>query len=65
MNDQLLDIYEEGRQLALEEGREKGRKELLLDLVRKGHLSLSVAAKELGVSEEEFKRLLSKAKKKA
>ena len=50
---------EEGRIEGLEEGLAKGQTRTLLNLVRDGSLPLSVAARNLGVSEEEFRRLLA------
>ena len=59
----LSDLVEErgirkGMELGLEQGLEQGRQEAILGLVRDGLLELSEAAKRLGMSEEEFVKLL-------
>jgi flagellar biosynthesis/type III secretory pathway protein FliH len=46
--------YEEG----LAEGHAEGRKEVLLDLVKEGALSLGVVAEKLGMTEDEVQALL-------
>ena len=48
---------EEGRVEGREEGREEGQIATLCKLVKKGILSLSVAAKEAGMTEEKFKKI--------
>ena len=45
-----------GRQEGREEGRQEGRFEALLDLVKKGLLSIAAAAKEAGMSEADFSK---------
>lgn len=70
MNEKLLELndlaIEEGREEGLAEGRQEGlaegQKKTLLSLVQKGRLSVSEAAEELGITEEEFQRLLDEAK---
>ena len=63
MNEKLLDIFDQAREEGYQEGYEEGYKEsqtlILLKLVRDGSLPLPVAARHLGVSEEEFRRLLA------
>ena len=62
VNEKLLELND----LAVEEGREEGlaegQKKTLFSLVQKGRLSVSEAAEELGITEEEFQRLLDEAK---
>lgn len=48
---------EEGRVEGREEGREEGQIATLCKLVKKGILSLNVAAKEAGMTEEKFKKI--------
>ena len=59
----MLDAREEkgrveGREEGIEIGVEKGQKERTLSYARKGYISLSVAAKDLGMTEEEVQALL-------
>ena len=46
-----------GRSEGRREGVAKGRVSQLCDLVKKGLLSLSVAAREAGMTEEAFKKI--------
>ncbi len=48
---------EEGRTEGRREGRDEGRLSMLCDLVRKGLLSLTAAAQEAGMTEENFKKM--------
>ncbi len=52
---------EEGKKKGLEEGVEKGKLESLIDLVKKKYLSIDIAIKESGLSEEEFKKRLKES----
>ena len=58
-----LDGYASGEKRGEEKGKEKGKEEgkieSFLSLVKKGLLELSVAAKELGMSEKQFKKLIN------
>ena len=47
------------REEALEEGREEGMLKMLFNLVRKGILTVSIAAKETGMKEEDFQTLMN------
>ena len=42
-----------------EEGREEGMLKMLFNLVRKGILSVSTAAKETGMKEDQFQALMN------
>lgn len=48
---------QKGREEGREEGRAEGQIATLCKLVKKGILSLSVAAKEAGMTEEKFKKI--------
>lgn len=49
--------WNRGVQKGREEGREEGQIATLCKLVKKGILSLSVAAEEAGMTEEKFKKI--------
>ena len=51
----MSNVFDEIKEEWREEGREEGKLYGLYDLVRKGHLSQSIAAEEAHQSEEEFK----------
>ena len=59
---------EEGREEGIEEGREEGREagreeggyNMLVSLVKEGSLPISTAAKKAKMTEEEFRKLLTK-----
>jgi predicted transposase YdaD len=70
MGGKVLELYSEkllrrgeargearGRKAGLAEGEARGMLSTLCSLVKKGLLSVSDAAKELGVSEEAFKKM--------
>ena len=69
VNERLLELQDRAIELGREEGHAEGRAEGLADgqrqtllrLVQKGRLSVVEAAEELGVSEEEFQRLLDES----
>lgn len=48
----------EGREVGLAEGRAEGRVSLCVDLVRKGLLSVTQAAEQLGISEDEVRKMM-------
>ena len=43
-----------------EEGREEGRKSILLDLIREGKIDFSYAAEKLGISEKDVQEMLNR-----
>lgn len=51
-------VLESFKDRLLREGREEGREETLLHLVKDGLLDISVAAERAGKTVEEFKKLL-------
>ena len=51
-------IWEDGIEKGKEEGIEKGRVTMLLELIRDGLLTMTDAALRLNISEEEVKKLL-------
>lgn len=63
MSSELRELMEEeraeGKSEGLAEGMAKGKIESFLSLVKKGLLELSVAAKELGMSESQFEKLVN------
>ena len=61
MGGQVLDyeakrIYHEGMEEGREEGKEEGSINTLVSLVKKGILTLHLAAAEAGISEEDFSK---------
>ena len=56
------DLIRVTREAAIEEGREEGRIQVFLSLVKDGLLTASQAAEQLGESEEKFSARLAKAK---
>ena len=50
------ELLEEGREEGREEGKEEGSINTLVSLVRKGILTLHLAAAEAGISEEDFSK---------
>ena len=59
MSKEMRAILDDGRAEGRAEGKAEGKIESFLSLVKKGLLELSVAAKELGMSEKQFKRLIN------
>ena len=62
MGGKVLELYSEkllrrGEERGKEQGEARGKIEILKSLVTKGIISISVAAKELGVSDEAFKKM--------
>ena len=55
----LDDERAEGKAEGRAEGKVEGKIESFLSLVKKGLLELSVAAKELGMSESQFEKLVN------
>ena len=53
----MCKIMENLTAAAKAEGEAKGRAETLKNLVKKGLISISVAAKEAGMTEEAFKKI--------
>ena len=51
----------EGREIGKEEGIEEGKKQAVLSMVNKGYLTVSQGAEELGISEEELRRIVTGA----
>ena len=54
MSKEMMEILAEER----EEGREEGKIESFINMVKKGLIEMSIAAKELGMSEEQFATLV-------
>lgn len=52
-----LGITEKALKRGREEARDEGRLDLLRDLVKKGLLSLFVAARKAGMTEKEFQKI--------
>lgn len=59
MSSELRELMEVERAEGMNEGILKGKIESFLSLVKKGLLELSVAAKELGMSESQFEKLVN------
>lgn len=62
MGGKVLELYSEkllrrGKAQGEAQGEARGKIEILKSLVTKGIISISVAAKELGVSDEAFKKM--------
>ena len=54
-------LVEEGRVEGRKEGRKEGRAEILFSYVQEGIVSFARAAKDAGMSEEEFKAAMKKS----
>ena len=55
LEDMLSDAKEEGMKQGMEQGMEQGRIKMLVELVKKGRLTIQQAAEEAEMTEEEFK----------
>ncbi len=55
-------IYENGLSAGIEKGREEGRINMLLDIVKDGLISVTDAAKKAGMSLDEFESIMKKQK---
>ena len=57
----LNEEREEGRKEGRKEGHQEGKREQLFQLVKKNLLTVEVAAEELGITVDEFKKVLEQS----
>lgn len=57
INEELKKLYEAGTENGIKKGNIEGRRGMLTDLVREGIISITVAAKKAGMTEEAFRKM--------
>lgn len=54
----MCTVWDDHKKSGIREGEERGRKGILISLCRSGEISVEVAAREMNISTEKFKKYL-------